>query len=124
LMLARADRDVARIGEDRTTARLAASSNPPAAAKSHGEKLLDKAKAPLRPASSSHSTPTLYTNQLCNEYSVYYLFSIAPAYLSIALSMIGSTWSWRCTRKGRRAVRKNRRYGGQAAAIRKPIFGK
>jgi hypothetical protein len=63
-------------------------------------------------------------NQLCNEYPVYYLFSIAPVYLSIALPTIGSTWSCRCMRKGRRARRMNRRYGGQAAAIRKPIFGK
>ena len=42
-----ADRDVARIGEDRTTPRPAASSKPPAAANSHGEKRLDKARTPL-----------------------------------------------------------------------------
>ncbi len=47
LRLARADRELARMGEDRITARPAASSKPPAAAKSNGEKPLDKAKTPL-----------------------------------------------------------------------------
>ena len=77
LKSAGADREAARIGEDRITAKPAASSKPPAAANSDGEKRLDKAKTPLRPASSSHSTPTLYTNQLYNEYPVDYLLSIA-----------------------------------------------
>ncbi len=54
------------------------SNKPPAAAKSNGEKLLDKAKTPLRPASSSHSTLIIYTNELYNEYPVDYLLSIAP----------------------------------------------
>jgi hypothetical protein len=79
LRLAADDRDVARIGEDRTTPRPAAISKPPAAANSHGEKPLDKAKTPLRPASSSHSTLIIYTNELYSEYPVHYLLSIAPA---------------------------------------------
>src|SRR5208283_277960 len=124
LRLARADRDVARIGKDRTTPRPNASSKPPAAARSSGEKRLDKAKTPFRPASSSHSILAVYMNQLYNEYLVDYLFSIGPVYLSIPLPMIGSAWPCRCTRQGWNAGRMNPGYDGQAAAIRKPIFGK
>src|SRR5208282_3928850 len=94
--LAPAASDLARCGRNRITTSAAASSRPPAAAKRHGEKCLDKAKTPLRHASSSHSTPRVHMSQLHNEYLADYLFSIALSYLSILLPMTGSTWRWRC----------------------------
>ncbi len=124
LRFSRADRGVAGAGEDRIIVRAKASSRPPLAARSHSEKVLDKAKTPLQPASSSHSTLIIYTNEVFSEYTVDYLLSIARAYMSDAWSTLGSTGRCRCTRKGPSARRRLVGYGGQAEAIRKPIFGK